>query len=65
MRTKLMSCIISAALLGVSQAGAATLVGTTADATGIDGLIVDGNTYDVTFVNGSYDLCMWRFHRLS
>jgi len=31
------------------------LVGTTTDATGIDGLVVDGTTYDVTFIFSSYD----------
>jgi hypothetical protein len=30
------------------------LVGTTSAATGIDGLVVDGVTYDVTFVNDTY-----------
>jgi hypothetical protein len=31
------------------------LVGSTDDASGIDGLVVDSVTYDVTFVNGTYD----------
>src|ERR1700683_3170868 len=36
--------------MGVSGVvGAATLVGTTSDPTGIDGLVVDGTTYDVAF----------------
>src|ERR1039458_2032392 len=42
-------------LLGMSQAGAETLVGTTTDATGIDGLVVGSLTYNVTFENASYD----------
>jgi hypothetical protein len=37
-------------------ARAATLLGTTSNPTGIDGLVVDGTTYDVTFVNGSYNV---------
>jgi hypothetical protein len=32
-----------------------TLAGTTSDASGIDGLVVDGVTYDVRFYNSSYD----------
>jgi hypothetical protein len=55
MKAKLLSLIACMAVLGASQAGAATLVGTTSDATGVDGLVVDGTTYDVTFVNGSYN----------
>ena len=34
---------------------AVTLVGTTNNASGIDGLVIDSVTYDVTFVNGSYN----------
>jgi len=41
--------------LSIGAAKAATLVGTTNDATGIDGLVVDGVTYNVTFVNASFD----------
>jgi hypothetical protein len=37
-----------------TEANAETLVGTTSDPTGINGLVVDGTTYNVTFVNGSY-----------
>jgi hypothetical protein len=47
-----------ALLLGATvamPAQADTLVGTTSNPTGIDGLNVDGTTYDVTFVNGSYN----------
>jgi hypothetical protein len=44
-----------AGVLAASHVSAATLVGTTSDATGIDGLVVDGVTYDVTFVHASYD----------
>jgi hypothetical protein len=54
-KTKLLGLIAFMALLGVSQAGAATLVGTTTDATGIDGLVVDGITYNVTFSDASYN----------
>src|SRR5262245_33843844 len=47
----------SCALLFVTDRAMAdpVLVGTTTDATGINGLVVDGITYDVTFVDGSYD----------
>jgi len=31
------------------------LIGTTSDPTGINGLVVDGTTYDITFVSGSYN----------
>jgi hypothetical protein len=55
MKLKLLGLIACVALLGVSRASAATLVGTTSDATGIDGLVVDSVTYDVTFVHDSYD----------
>jgi hypothetical protein len=55
MKTKLLGLVAGAVLLGVSQASAATLVGTTTTAMGIDGLVVDGLTYNVTFVNGSYN----------
>jgi hypothetical protein len=43
--------LLAATLMGVSGAvGAApVLVGTTTDPTGIDGLVVDGTTYDVAF----------------
>jgi hypothetical protein len=34
---------------------ALTLVGSTSDPTGVDGLSVDGTTYNVTFAPGSYD----------
>jgi len=36
-------------------ARAATLVGTTSEASGINGLLVDGALYDVTFVHDSYE----------
>lgn len=44
-------------LMAASQVAAAdpTLVGTTTDATGINGLMVAGQAYDVTFSHGSYD----------
>jgi hypothetical protein len=54
MKTKLLGLVAGVVLLGASQAGAATLVGSTSDATGVDGLVVDGTTYNVTFVNSTY-----------
>jgi len=43
---------LSTALIGVGgYAGAQTLVGTTTDPKGIDGLVIDGTTYNVTFTN--------------
>ena len=55
MKTRLAGLIVCMALISVSQASAATLVGTTTDAMGIDGLVVDSVTYDVMFVNATYD----------
>jgi hypothetical protein len=55
MKTKLLGLMALVTLLGMSQAGAETLVGTTTDATGIDGLVVGSLTYNVTFENASYD----------
>lgn len=45
-------------LMAAGHAAAAdpTLVGTTTDATGINGLVVAGQAYDVTFRHGSYDM---------
>lgn len=54
MKSKLLAAMVGMALLG-SQASASTLVGTTSAATGIDGLLVDGVTYNVTFVHDSYN----------
>jgi hypothetical protein len=54
MKSKLLAAMVGMALLG-SQASASTLVGTTSAATGIDGLIVDGVTYNVTFVHDTYN----------
>jgi hypothetical protein len=54
MKAKLLGLIAGIALISVSQASAVTLVGTTSDAKGINGLVVDGVTYDVTFVNEPY-----------
>lgn len=42
-------------LFSSASSHAVTLVGTTSDAQGIDGLLVDGTTYNVTFVNNSYN----------
>jgi hypothetical protein len=55
MKMKLLHVIACAASLGLSQASAATLMGTTTDASGINGLVVDGLTYDVTFVYTDYE----------
>jgi hypothetical protein len=69
MKTKLLGRIVArsvslgfvvgvAITIGVIVAGparAATLVGTTSAATGIDGLVVHGVTYDVTFVYDTYN----------
>jgi hypothetical protein len=43
------------ALTAPIAARAATLVGTSSFPTGVDGLVVDGTTYDVTFTQGSYN----------
>jgi hypothetical protein len=47
--------IVIGAMVGPGLSYADTLVGTTTDATGIDGLVVDGVTYDVTFENAAYN----------
>jgi hypothetical protein len=50
--------LLACTAIGIVAAGpshALSLVGTTSDASGIDGLVVDGVTYDVTFANGSYN----------
>jgi hypothetical protein len=52
MATALSVMVMEAAPLA---ARADTLIGTTSDPTGINGLVVDGTTYNVTFVNGSYN----------
>jgi PEP-CTERM motif len=43
------------ALTAPIAARAATLVGTSSFPTGVDGLVVDGTTYNVTFTQGSYN----------
>ncbi len=48
-------CIAILSMAVVDPLIAATLVGSTSDATGINGLLVDGVLYDVTFTNASYD----------
>jgi hypothetical protein len=61
MKYKLRSYLFAAAgfmVMNMVAAGpsyAATLIGTTNDALGIDGLTVDSITYDVTFVHLSYN----------
>jgi hypothetical protein len=52
MKSKLLGLIVCMALFGAGSASASTLVGPNTDAQGINGLIVDGVTYDVTFVFG-------------
>jgi hypothetical protein len=42
----------------------AMLVGTTGDATGVTGLVVDGTSYDVTFVHDSYAMFIHRMIQL-
>jgi hypothetical protein len=54
MKSKLLGLIACMALLGVSQAEAATLVGQSTDASGIDGLLVDGVSYNVSFEHVNY-----------
>ena len=53
------SCVLALTVsLGLSVAApayAVTLVGTTTDASGINGVVIDSVTYNVTFVNGSYN----------
>jgi hypothetical protein len=51
----LLACIASIVPADPSHALSLSLVGTTSDASGINGLVVDGVTYDVTFYNSSYD----------
>jgi len=46
---------IAIGVIVAAPARAATLVGTPSDATGINGLVVDSITYNVTFINGSFD----------
>lgn len=41
-------------VVACSTAAAQTLVGTPSNATGIDGLVFDGKTYDVTFEPGTF-----------
>jgi hypothetical protein len=41
-------------VVACSTAAAQTLVGTPSDATGIDGLVFDGKTYNVTFESGTF-----------
>jgi hypothetical protein len=47
--------IALACMVAAGPSVAATLVGTTDDASGINGLVIDGVTYNATFVNGSYN----------
>jgi hypothetical protein len=47
---------LAVALIGVSaNAVAQTMVGTTTDASGVDGVVVGSVTYDVTFSTSSFD----------
>jgi hypothetical protein len=54
MKSKLLGLIACIALLGASQAEAATLVGQSTDASGIDDLVVDGVSYNVSFEHVNY-----------
>jgi hypothetical protein len=54
MKSKLSGLIACIALLGASQAEAATLVGQSTDASGIDDLVVDGVSYNVSFEHVNY-----------
>jgi hypothetical protein len=54
MKLKLLGLIACMALLGVAQAEAATLVGQSTDVSGIDGLVVDGVSYNVSFEQVNY-----------
>jgi hypothetical protein len=49
----LLACIAS--IVSADPSNASSLVGTTSDASGINGLVVDGVTYDVKFFNSSFD----------
>jgi hypothetical protein len=46
-------CVLMIAACG--DAGAQTLVGTPSTPSGVDDLVVDGQTYDVTFASGSFN----------
>jgi hypothetical protein len=56
MKAKLLYSIAGLALatMGLDARADPVLVGSTLDATGITGLVVDGTVYDVTFVHDSY-----------
>jgi hypothetical protein len=54
MKSKLLGLIACIALLDASQAEAATLVGQSTDASGIDDLVVDGVSYNVSFEHVNY-----------
>lgn len=48
--------LVEALMIAVwGAAGAQTLVGTPSSPSGVDGLVVDGHTYDVTFATGSFN----------
>jgi hypothetical protein len=57
MKAKFLGLLAYAAIsiVAAGPSHAMSLVGTPSDASGIDGLVVDGVTYDVTFYNSSYD----------
>jgi hypothetical protein len=46
--------IVIGGIVGAGSSYATTFVGSLSDATGLDGLVVDGVTYNVTFDNGAY-----------
>ena len=49
--------LLAFALIGVSGSAMAdpTLLGTTTDPTGVNGVVVDGTTYNVTFSSTTFD----------
>ena len=49
----LLACVAMGVVVA-DPSHATTLVGTTSDAMGFDGLVVDGVTYNVTFINNDY-----------
>jgi hypothetical protein len=57
-RSKITSYVVFIAIGGMVAAGpsqAVSLVGTATDASGLNGLVVDGVTYDVTFIHDLYN----------
>jgi PEP-CTERM motif len=55
MSIKSIGMLLVLVVMGATAANAETLVGTTSFPTGVDGLVVDGTTYNVTFTQGTYN----------